>query len=150
VKTGGPADMMVAVWVSRTPAWTWWLLPVVVLFQLVRWLTRHRVVGWMPMSGVAGFRLLRLRWLGWTSLRVGALAALLGMLAGSTCLAGLSLAAVIVAVGAALLEPFWSIGARLDGAGERVLLTRVHPSFSSAAELGGASAANRETARGDR
>jgi hypothetical protein len=135
-RTGTPADTMVAVRASWTPPWTWWLLAGGVLpFLLARWLTRRQEPGWVPMSAPFASRIERVRQLGGGYLVAGITSLLVGWFAGSPCLVRLGVAAVALAVLAALLEPAWSVGARLDRSGRSVTLTRVHPRFAAAVAL---------------
>jgi hypothetical protein len=137
VKTGRAADRMVAVHASSAPAWTWWLLPLGPVLFLVRWLGRRQVTGWVPMCRSAAVRLERVRSLGCASLYVVVVSLFLGRVAGSPCLARLGVTALAAGVAAALLEPIWSVGARLDRSSDRVVLTRVHPAFRAAAANAG-------------
>jgi hypothetical protein len=133
-RTGAPADVMVTVRASWTPAWTWWLLAGGVLpFLVARWLTRRQRAGWIPLCGPCASRVERVRQLAVGYLITGITLLLIGGLARSPCLASLAIAAIGLAALAALLEPAWIIGVRLDRSGERVILTRVHPWFVAAA-----------------
>jgi hypothetical protein len=133
VKTGRRADWMVAVQAATALAWNWWLLPLGPLLLLVRWLWRRQVTGWIPMSRAAAAQLESVRRLGCASLLVAVVSVVLGRLAGSPCLARIGVAALATGAAAGLLEPIWSVGARLDRSGNWVLLTRVHPAFCAAA-----------------
>lgn len=139
VKTGRGADRMVAVQASSASAWTLWLLPLGPVLFLVRWLCRRQVTGWVPMSRSAAAQLERVRRLGCASLAVVVVVVSLfvGGLANSPCLARLGVTALAAGVVAGLLEPIWSVGARLDRSGDRVLLTRVHPAFRAAVAAAG-------------
>jgi hypothetical protein len=139
VKTGRVADRMVTVHASSAPAWTWWLLPLgPVLLLLARWFWRRQVTGWVPMCRSAAARLERVRWFGCGGLYVAVVSLFLGRLASSPCLARLGVTALAAGVAAALVEPIWLVGARLDRPGNRVVLTRVHPAFrAAAADTGG-------------
>lgn len=137
VKTGREADRMVAVLAFSAPAWTWWLLPLGPVLFLVRWLSTRQVTGWVPMSRSAAVQLERVRRLGCASLLVVVVSLFLGGLVSSPCLARLGVTALAAAVAAGLLEPIWSVGARLDRSGNRVWLTRVHPAFCAAAAAAG-------------
>ncbi len=137
VKTGHRADRIVAVPATRTPRWTWWLLLFGVLpFQLARWLMRRQTMGWVPMCRSAAARLQWIRLLSCASLPLGGLSVILGGLLGSPCLVHLGALALATAVGATLVEPVWSVRARLDPSGNRVLLSRVHPAFLAAVTEG--------------
>ncbi len=132
-KTGRRADKMVAVQAVAMPLWTWWLLPFgPLLFLLVRWLLRRQVTGWLPMSRSAAARLQQVRRLACASLLVGIASVLLDEVAGVPCTARVGLAGLATAVAAGLLEPVWSVGARLDRSSDRILLTRVHTAFCEA------------------
>jgi hypothetical protein len=135
-KTGRAADTMVAVPASSAPGWTWWLLPLGPVLFLVRWFWRRQVTGWVPMCRSAAAQLERVRRLGCACLYVVVVSLFLGRLTSSPCLARLGVTALAAGVTAALLEPNWSVGARLDRSGDRVLLTRVHPAFRTAAVAG--------------
>jgi hypothetical protein len=135
VKTGGRAESMVAVWAILVPLWTWWLLPLGPLpFLLARWLLRRQVAGWLPMSRSAAARLDRVRRCGWLSLLVAVVSLVSGEVTGWLYLPRLGLGALAAAVIAGLVEPLWSVGARLDRSRDQVLLTRVHPEFCTAVE----------------
>jgi hypothetical protein len=141
VKTGREAERMVAVQAVFIPVWTWWLFllgPLVL--QLARWLLRRQVTGWVPMCRSAAHRLERVRRFGWASLLAGVVPVLLGGLAGWPDLARPGVVALAVGIVAELVSPLWSVGARLDRAGGRVVLTRVHPGFCEAVADGGVSA----------
>ena len=135
-RTGGPADAMVAVRASWTPRWTIWLLPAgIAPFLLARWLTRREQAGWVPMCGQCASRVERVRQLAAGYLVAGVTTLLVGGVTRSPCLARLGMAAIALAVLAALLEPAWTVGGRLDRSGEWVILTRVHARFAAASEL---------------
>jgi hypothetical protein len=145
VKTGGRAQRMVAVQATRTPRWTWWLLPFGPLaFLLVRWLLRRQVTGWVPMSRSAARQLEGVRWLGWVSLLLAVVSAFLGDLVGSPQLARVGLVALATAVAAELAAPLWSVGARLDPSRMYVALTRVDPKFHEAVVRGGFAARSKD------
>jgi hypothetical protein len=136
VRTGAPADAMVAVRANWTPAWTWWLLAGGVLpFLLARWLTRRHEAGWVPMSGPCASRVERVRQLAAGYLIAGITALFAGGVTGSPCLVQLGLAAIALVALAGLLEPAWLVGVRLDRSGEWVTLTRVHARFAAAVAL---------------
>jgi hypothetical protein len=135
-RTGDPADAMVAVQASWTPRWTVWLLLAgVAPFLLARWLTRRQQAGWVPMCGRCASRVERVRQLAAGYLVAGVTALLAGGLTRSPCLARLGIAAIALAVLATLLEPAWTVGARLDRSGGWVVLTRVHARFAAATAL---------------
>ena len=79
------------------------------------------------MAARPAARLRRIRYVSLLGLALGVLAVLVGMLAGWPGLARLAVAGWAVAIAAAMAEPIWSIGARLDPSTGEVLLTRVHP-----------------------
>lgn len=132
-KTGALADRMVCIQATTTASWTWWLLPGGPLpLQAAQWLVRRQITGWIPMAARPAARLRRIRCVSLLGLALGVLAVLVGMLAGWPGLARLAVAGWAVAIAAAIAEPIWSIGARLDPSTGEVLLTRVHPKFEAA------------------
>jgi len=130
-RTGEPATDWIAVAAVWTPAWTRWVRWMPILLA-VSWLTRRQLWGWVPLSAHPAARIRRIRQLGLVMLLIGTSLLLAALLAERPGLGWLGLAGQAVAMLIGLLEPAWSIDARLAFARNQIVLKHVHEGFRAA------------------
>jgi hypothetical protein len=131
VRTGEPATNWIAVAAVWTPAWTRWVRWLPILLA-VSWLTRRQLWGWVPLSAHPAARIRRIRQLGLTMLLIGTLLLPAALLVERPGLGWLGLAGQAIAMLVGLLQPAWSIDARLDSGRNQIVLKRVHKGFRAA------------------